>query len=64
MTEQILITHTDEEVFLFLDDLRESGDTNMYGSGPYIRAKFGCGKTEATKLFIAWTESFAERHGL
>ncbi len=61
MTEQILTDTPNEEIFDYLDDLRESGETNMYGSGPYIQAVFGCTKQEATKLFLAWTEAFAGR---
>ena len=63
MAEQILDSTPNEVVFLFLDDLRESGVTNMYGSGSYIRDEFGCSKQEATKLFVAWTEAFTKRHG-
>ena len=29
-----------EEYFEFLDDLRETGATNMYGAGPYLRSEF------------------------
>ena len=66
MTEQIVVVAgiDTEAVFVFLDQLRESGVTNMFGSGPYIQDEFGCTKKEATKLFIAWTEAFSERHGI
>ena len=63
MAEQILTDTPNEVVFIFLDDLRESGVTNMFGSGPFIRDEFGCTKQEATKLFVAWTEAFAKRQG-
>ena len=47
-----------QDVFNFLDDLRESGVTNMFGSGPYIRKQFGVSRKEAQSLFIEWTEQF------
>lgn len=29
-----------EEHLIFLDELRDSGDTNMYGDGSYLESKF------------------------
>ena len=49
-----------EEVFEFLDNLRESGVTNMLGSGPYIQIAYGVSKSEAKELFLAWVEQFDE----
>lgn len=51
-----------EEVFLYLDELRESGKTNMYGACPYIQEVFQISKSEATKLLAEWMNTFAERH--
>lgn len=52
-----------EEVFEFLDKLRESGVTNMYGAAPYIQGEFGCTRREARDLLLEWMSFFAERHG-
>lgn len=51
-----------EEVFAFLDLLRESGETNMYGAGPYVEDTFGCDRRDARKLVIEWMETFSQRH--
>jgi len=50
-----------EEVNLFLDDLRESGATNMFGAAPHVADAFGVSKYEARDLVIKWMETFAER---
>jgi hypothetical protein len=39
-----------EEVFLFLDIIRESGVINMLGSTPYIIKEFDISKSEAREL--------------
>lgn len=51
-----------EEVFAFLDILRESGVTNMYGAGPYVEDSFGCDHRDARKLVIEWMKTFNQRH--
>ena len=33
-----------EEYFEYLDDLRESGVTNMFGAGQYLEEEFGLDK--------------------
>jgi hypothetical protein len=53
-----------EEMLEFLDDLRESGVTNMFGARPYVEREFPELTTEqAKKVLIYWMESFSERHG-
>ena len=43
--------------FEFLNRLRESGETNMYGAAPYVQCAFpGMTKSEATKVVAAWME--------
>ena len=46
----------------FLDDLRESGATNMFGASPYIETAFPdlTGK-EVKDLLLYWMDSFGER---
>ena len=46
----------------FLDDLRESGETNMYGAGAYLEAEFGFPKLVARTVLDYWMRSFSERH--
>jgi len=52
----------EQQVFEYLDDLRESGVTNMFGAGPYVEAVFGLPTKEARKLLGRWMDTFAERH--
>jgi len=52
----------EENVFTYLDALRESGITNMFGASPYIEAKFGVSDKEARKLLLRWMETFDKRH--
>lgn len=52
-----------EEVNLFLDELRESGAINMFGTAPYVSEAFGVDKYEARDLVKNWMETFGERHG-
>ena len=35
------------DVYKYLDDLRDSGVTNMYGAGQYLQQEFGMDKYEA-----------------
>jgi len=51
-----------EEVFLYLDELRESGVTNMFGAGPYLQVQFDVKRAEAMTLLSEWMETFSKRH--
>jgi hypothetical protein len=44
---------THVEYFAYLDDLRASGVTNMFGARPYVEEEFGLSKAEATKVLTA-----------
>lgn len=52
----------EENVFTYLDALRESGITNMFGASPYIEDKFGVSGKEARRLLLEWMETFDKRH--
>ena len=56
---------TQNKVNKFLDDLRETGITNMYGAGPYIQEIFGVTKSDANRFLLNWIETFDNRvnHG-
>jgi hypothetical protein len=51
-----------EEHFIYLDDLRESGVTNMYGGGAYLAEEFDIPKRDASKYLVHWMETFTDRH--
>lgn len=50
------------EYFDYLDGLRESGGTNMFGAGRYLEAQFGLDSREAKDILIDWMRTFSERH--
>lgn len=51
-----------EQVNYFLDDLRESGQTNMFGAAPVLQEVFGVTRHEAKDLLLNWMQTFEERH--
>lgn len=51
-----------EEHLRFLDALRESGKTNMFGAAPFVQKRFKCSTEDARTITIYWMESFSERH--
>ena len=44
----------------YLDQLRESGETNMFGARPYLMQEFGLEKREAGEVLAKWMHSFKE----
>lgn len=53
-------TGFEQDVFLFLNDLRDSGETNMFGAGSYIVDEFNIDKRKASKLLSLWMDNFNE----
>ena len=53
---------TQAEVNAYLDMLRKSGVTNMFGARPYIVEAFDVTKSEASKFLSEWMRTFTERH--
>ena len=52
-----------EDYFVFLDALRESGSTNMFAAAPYLVAEYPeLKKTQARVILKEWMESFSDRH--
>ena len=48
---------------LYLDELRESGATNMFGAQPYLIFEFpGLSQTDAAEILQEWMNSFPLRH--
>lgn len=50
-----------EEILEYLDRLRESGVTNMYGAGPYLVEQFEFDRKLADGLLGLWMNTFASR---
>lgn len=61
MTEDGICSELKSQVFTYLDELRESGVTNMYGAPSYVREEFGVGKREAMSLVSSWMRDFEAR---
>jgi len=56
------ILGSEGEYFQYLDDLRESGETNMLFGDEYLAEDFNLTEEEAYKIFIKWKKTFSERH--
>ena len=50
------------EWLYYLDDLRESGVTNMFGAAPFLVDVFGLQARDARKVLVYWMETFEVRH--
>ena len=42
--------------FIFLNRLRESGATNMFGAAPYLESAFDLDRREAKAALMAWMQ--------
>ena len=51
-------TELEKEAMIFLNVLRESGITNMFGASPYVEEEFGIGKLEARRILSLWMHNF------
>ena len=60
-TTQIEMLDFDSPVFTYLDELRESGVTNMFGATPYLEAEFGLDRRTARRYLTQWMQTYAER---
>ena len=53
-------TEIEKNVMTYLNDLRDSGVTNMFGASPYVVDEFGLNNKEASNLLVLWMENFNE----
>jgi len=51
---------TQAEVNDYLDALRQSGVTNMFGAAPYIAQNFGISRSDARKMLSEWMRTFGK----
>lgn len=47
-----------KEVFEFLDEMRESGEINMFGAPRYVVATFGMTEREARGIVMEWMKGY------
>ena len=52
------LNHYENEIFLYLDELRQSGETNMFGAAPYLVERFEMSKEEARDMLSLWMKSY------
>jgi hypothetical protein len=53
-------TQQEKEVMSYLNDLRDSGVTNMFGATPYVEQEFEIEKREARRILQLWMSNFNE----
>lgn len=46
--------------FEFLDDLRDSGITNMFGAGSYLCNEYGMSREESSEVLGMWMKTFSQ----
>lgn len=52
-----------EEHLRYLDQLRESGVTNMFGAAPFVLLQFpDLSEQQAKQVLIYWMQTFGDRH--
>ena len=49
---------TENPYWIYLEELRRSGVTNMYGAGPYVQQEFGVSRREAIKIVADWMKNY------
>jgi hypothetical protein len=62
MTETVRPDFVTDAHLEYLDELRESGETNMYGARPYVEAEFGVDSKQASAILTYWMNTFSQRH--
>ena len=53
----------DGYMFDFLDDLRDSGEINMWGAAPYVQEAYDLDSDDARYVLVKWwMHTYADRH--
>lgn len=47
-----------EKEFNFLEQLRQSGITNMFGASPYLAERFCISKSDARDILSLWMKNY------
>lgn len=48
----------DNEYMLYLDTLRDSGVTNMFGAGEFLQQEFALSRVDARVVLKYWMDTF------
>ena len=49
---------TTNKYWIYLEKLRRSGVTNMFGAVPYLVEEFGISRNEARKILSDWMKNY------
>ena len=49
---------TTNEYWIYLENLRKSGVTNMFGATPYLMEEFDLDRKEASKILSDWMHNY------
>ena len=47
--------------FAYLEDLRDSGEVNMWASSQFLEKEFGLSRRESKDVFLAWIRTFNKK---
>lgn len=56
----ITITQEEKDIFEYLNELRDSGVTNMFGATSYIVDEYSIDKRKASAILSKWMTNFNE----
>lgn len=48
-----------DELFAFLDIIRESGQINMFGAAPVLVETYGLSRRDARRVLLEWMDTFS-----
>ena len=51
---------SEQKYYDFLEDLRQSGDTNMFGAAQYLMAAFSMKRDRATSMLSDWIKGHSD----
>lgn len=49
---------TTNKYWIYLEELRRSGITNMFGATPYLMEEFDLSSADAKEILIDWMENY------
>ena len=58
--EEYKIREDWKEYYNYLEDLRQSGVTNMFGAVPYLSTEFNIDRALATEILSNWMHNYSE----
>ncbi len=49
---------TNNKYWIYLEWLRRTGITNMYGASPYLQNEFNLDAKEAKQILVSWMQNY------